>query len=235
MRRSPLRVTTAFRTFASPALIGLSKRRRNSRSPADGAEREDRLTRLDVDEDLVPGGRSQRRATLAQRVRNAHQSHCVDGVGRERPVRGMGRVDPGERVACGVCVPASHSRRARPAGRRPGSGALRRAGAPRTRQAPLAATPFGSAGSRHGASRAPSTCCEPSASEASSRRTTSSGTRKGSTAPTEQIRETTGPPLSQSRASTSSIAPGERHLRRIDRMDRGGLPRVGSFIPTSWM
>ena len=72
-----------------------------------GAEREDGLTRLDVDEDLVPGGRSQSRATLAERIRHAHQSHCVDGVGRERPVRGMGRVDPGERVACGVRVPPS--------------------------------------------------------------------------------------------------------------------------------
>ena len=106
MRRSPLRVTTALRMFASPALSGLSTRSRNSRSPADSAEPKHPLARIDIDEDLVPGGRSQRRAALAQRVGDANQSHCVDGIDCEGRVRRIGRVRPGERVTNGVYVPA---------------------------------------------------------------------------------------------------------------------------------
>ena len=139
---------------------GCRQRRRNSRSPADGAEREDGLTRLDVDEDLVAGGRSQSRATLAERIRDAHQSHCVDGVGRERPVRGIGRVQPGERVAGGVRVPPPFAPSAS------GRSVVRvqaRSGAPvllELDEHRLLQHPSEARRSRHGASRAPSTCCE---------------------------------------------------------------------------
>ena len=70
------------------------------------AEREDRLARIDVDEDLVAGGRAQGRAALAQRVCHPDQPHGVDAVDRKLPVRRMRRVEPRERVANGVGVPA---------------------------------------------------------------------------------------------------------------------------------
>ena len=48
-----------------------------------GSQREDRVARVGVDEDLVPGGGAQRRAPLTQRVGRAYQAHGVDRVVHE--------------------------------------------------------------------------------------------------------------------------------------------------------
>ena len=89
-RRLPCGVTNAFRRFASPALTGLSARSEEEAVVGRGSQREYRLARVGVDEDLVPGGGSQRRAPLTQGVRRAYQAHGVDRVVREGTVRGIG-------------------------------------------------------------------------------------------------------------------------------------------------
>ena len=199
-----------------------------------GAEREHRLARLDVDEDLVPGGRSQRRAALAQRVGHANQSHCVDGVDREGRVRRIGRVQPGERVTDRVGVPAGiRAERVRQVvvrvQARPGAPMILELDEDRSLQHPA-----GGARSRHGESRAPSTCCE----RARARRAPAGRRRPG------RGRER------RRRLSRSARRPGRRSPRagperrpshpRTESAPRrprgpGGLPGVGSFIPTSWM
>ena len=71
-----------------------------------GAQRKHRLTRPDVDEDLVPGRRSQRRAPLAQGIGHANQPHGVDRVDGECGVRRLERIQPGERVTNRIRIPA---------------------------------------------------------------------------------------------------------------------------------
>ena len=160
MRRSPLRVTTAFRRFASPALSGLSTRRRNSRSPVGGAEREHRLARLDVDEDLVPGGRSQRRAALAQRIGHAHEPHSVDGVVASAWCAGSGDSSHANASSAGSRVPARvRAERVRQVvvrvQARPGAPMILELDEDGLLQHPSEAREVGVR-----ASRAPSTCCE---------------------------------------------------------------------------
>ena len=71
-----------------------------------GAQREHSLAGSDVDEDLISRGGSERCPTLAERVGGAHESHRVDGVGREGAVSRLVGVQPRECVPLRVCVPA---------------------------------------------------------------------------------------------------------------------------------
>jgi hypothetical protein len=74
--------------------------------PGGRAQGEHHEAGLGVDEDLVPGGRSQRRTALAQGICHADEPHRVDCVVGERGVSWIGRVQPGERIPQRVCVPA---------------------------------------------------------------------------------------------------------------------------------